>query len=65
MRQERRQKKQNALILNIIIDNKIKLKIKLDVDIKNKPHNVSLDILFFCFFRIGINGKIANNNINK
>ena len=32
MRQERRQKKQNALILNIIIDIKTKLKIKVDVD---------------------------------
>ena len=32
MRQERRQKKQNALILNIIIDIKIKLKIKFAVD---------------------------------
>ena len=30
---ERRQKKQNDLILNIIIDIKIKLKIKFDVEI--------------------------------
>ena len=32
MKQERIQKKQKALILNIIIDIKIMLKIKVDVD---------------------------------
>ena len=65
MRQERRQKKQNALILNIIIDIKIKLKIKVEIDKKKQLHQVIFDMLSFWFFKIGINGSMAINSIKK